>query len=393
MPTDESLQDHKPSYYDTPEYRRHQVRADAIRRDIYARHGFPDAFPAEDATKILMDSASPSSSYSSEWNSPEQKAEARKAYVQKAPAGTGSAAWDRSSYLMSPGAAEFHQKYGRDATFLSNLTHPSQLPETLARWDRNQAPLHRHSLYSPNTIQNSGGWTGLSTGVHEAVDGNTDHGVTRAFHNLNRIPHAIRLYQSGDANDLADAWKQSNGFLELQRQTHLHAPHSHSTVRVDGLEGEDAHLIHDAIQPPHAAQRYGEKYGQVPPGFITDAIDAVTDLPDETMILSAMLPTSLLGGLGKGTASQAHRVLGDAVQDAVGNIGLTAAGNLARDRTWKEYLLGGHYNGPTRTYEDVKAAADVRRRWGDKAAQGVSTPDQRVYTELQQEGRLPRTYR
>jgi hypothetical protein len=150
------------------------------------------------------------------------------------------------------------------------------------------------------------------------------------------------------------------------------------------------------LHPPHAAQRYGEKYGQVPPGFITDAIDAVTDLPDETMFLSAMLPTRLLGGL-KGRAlsvarkapSQVGRVVGDATSDAAGNIGLTAAGNLARDRTWKEYLLGGHYNGPTRTYEDVKAAADERRRWGDKAAQGVSTPDMRVYTELQKAGRLP----
>jgi hypothetical protein len=390
MPTDESLQDNKPLYYDTPEYRQHQVRADAIRRDIYARHRFPDAMPVEDSSGILMGLATPTASYSSAWSSPEQKAEGRKEYVLKATPGDELPAWGRSEYLMSPGAAEFHKNYGRDATFLSNVAQPSEVSNTLRQWDRNQAPLHRRSVFEPNTIQNSGGWKGMATGLTEAIDGNTDNPLVRAVHSLNRTPHAIRLYQSGDAKDWSDAYKQSNGFLELQRQTQLHATPSHSPVNVDGVEGEDAHLIHESLHPPHAAQRYGEKYGQVPPGFITDAIDAVTDLPDETMLLSLLFPSSgLLKGLGKGAAGQLHRVAVDAAQDAVGNIALTSAGNLARDRTWKEYLLGGHYNGPARTYEDVKAAADERRRWGDKAAQGVSTPDQRMYTELLNAGRLP----
>ncbi|NBV87962.1 MAG: hypothetical protein EBR88_00335 [Betaproteobacteria bacterium] len=389
-----------------PEYNHdpdgNQLRADAIRRDIYSRHGIAEDTPLDAAFERVASKGQ----YGNAWDGPQQRTQAAAQYVRRGAPEHAAKRWEQRTYLMSPADEAYHNAAGRDATFLYNLHSRSGVvpaitrsADAVRRWDRNHAPLHRSGWASPNTYRNSGERSFLA-GLANIVT-NTDNPVSKDLHALADWPMTQQLYQ--DSSGVMDASAQANALLQLDRDSKINNGLNQSPISSYGRSADDLHEVRSRAEVPMSAQRYAERAGGdgavVPPGFATDAIDFATEAVDKTLPLSLAAASPFGRGLTpaqKSTAAQAARsaVINDQLQDYASTMALNRAFGADEGRTWPEYLFPHVYregaDGPAlRSAGEIQHAADLRRRLAQQQQQqkaGLSDHERAAVQQLQREG-------
>lgn len=393
------------------------VRARAVMRDIYARHGIPEGTDPATAMQMVQGASEGAwGAQPSAWANPEERANARAEYAARgANPDEVQKRWEESIYLVDPDTQEFRQRFLRDKEFLERMSardgrdaeteawtgKPDAGRLTQARtqmaleaWDKtNNNPLYRDNW------RDSGGWKGqegLGAGFANAAM-NPDTTVGRLMQHGDGIFNFLAMQGSGETPTTSESWRTAVGGLQsnLKNRPFSDAPmldlpssatQEERAARLRELQKEAA-----TAAVPENSERWARS-GLLPPPVIRDAGDAVLATLDGTQFLPG---ATLVKGAVKGAAKQAATKLAlDMGSDAATSTAIAMAANQKPNRTWAQYL-GLADEDPDavhiKTDAQVEEANEARRQQFDRTlgAAGVSTADGEAYKKLQQSGRAP----
>lgn len=408
-------------------------RADAIRREIYQRHGLSPDLPLEQAIEQIKSSAAGKGVAKAGWPNREAFEQARVAYakemnglVPRSPAEVKQRYAD-SIHLLDPHTQQYMQRFGRDVDFLQSEAAMAQAyPDrrvadaTAIRYydESKDGRLARKGAYGNPFSVTSGGFQSMGGWGARAKDAlfNTQT-PTGEFTTVNAtLPNALKI-SWGDSGHKApptagafapvwslaraltdgEAWKRARGINALNRRslTSTDTPVADLPSNASGAEvaARIAELRNQtlAAMPAEHTERNYRHFGYAPPGVIADTFNNLPDYLD----LTALIPAGqLLAGAGKGVAGAVGRDMAkDMLTDQATNAGVSAGFGGESGRSWNQYWLGGGKPGVDFTYrspEEVEAAKQAGRElWADKRKdEGVSAAQREAYKSLEESGAL-----
>lgn len=422
------------------------MEADAVRDEIFRRHGIPEGTSALDAAKIVEARAEQAGIGPSAWANPEERSAAREAYARegKTPDEVRRR-WEESQYLLDPRTVEYMDAFGRDEDFLVSEAESDIRSAWKPGAPRETSPeaVRHYKQSRGERLSRSGGWNPLPTGpagyqrfntfgqalMDNTVSPDTRTGFYSGFSEV--VPNAIRM-RGGYSESAGEALDASKAHWYALMRYRTYGPHAildmqgkpdraAIAARLKELQDEIA-----ATRPPSADERWYQSAGFVPPGWVTGPLDWVTSWADPSAVIPATGAVRAGAGAtkaaakgaaisGKGWVSHAAKtafrpVVANAKQDFVTDTALssaieTAAGGQSPERTWPEFLVGnwamtdaGKKALEARAQERGFADADevARRRAASKALydrtksdDGVSRADSEAYNRLIRSGAVP----
>lgn len=400
-----------------------QIRANAILKDIYARHSIPEG--TDPITAMQMVQAASEGSWGSQpsaWANPDERAAAREQYALRGGDDPNAVQkrWDESVYLVDPETDKYQQNYGRDTQFLGRMAEGMVVPPTpptfwdvlksggtvpdsrnmnreyaLQKWDQsNSSPLYRDNFASS-------GWEQQDSTAGTVVNAisNPDLAGGKGMNAMN-IPYEFLAMQgSGEAKTTGDSWRTAVGNYKTLSNNRLGTPApildlpSNATVQERAARLKELQEQASAGAVPDSAERWKRSLGVVPPPVIRDAGDAFLATLDGTQLIPGM-------AVGKTVAKNAARsaakgVARDMTSDAITSTAIAAGLNAKPERTWPQYLgFAPEPEGSVqfKSDDEVDAANAARKQQFERSLQqygaGVSTADDEAYKRLQQAGKV-----
>lgn len=385
------------------------IRADHIVRDIYNRHGIEPGTPLEDAQEMILMHAQSQGLLDENrqpthaWANPEEAAAAQEEYAARGKTPDEvQQRWDESVYLLPPQGFDYHQNYGRDASFLEGLTNAkhatAKVPTALAAWDAsNNEPLFRKN-WRQGTYASMGG---LGNAAANAIH-NPDLASGQLV-NMSDVPYNFLAMQgSGEADTTGESFKTAMGEYRRRDQNRIGQPApildlpanaspEDRAARLRALQQETS-----AAAVPTAGERWKRTTGIVPPPAVRDTGDAVLATLDGTQFIpGATLVKGAMKGAGRAAATGVAR---DMVTDGLTSAALTAGFGQKPGRTWSQYFGFSPEEEDAVTLkspEEVEAAQRAREQQYDRTVgnAGVSTARAAAYKRLQESGKAPISYR
>lgn len=424
-------------------------RAQAIRDEIYQRHGIPSGTSPEEAVKYInqraaldqqagKDYAEPSA-----WANPEERAKARAAYaaemnglVPRSPQEVRQR-WDESIYLMDPRTYQYMQRYGRDLDFLSDEAQWNEKREqgrsgpgrqaNQGNWDARAAIQHYDDSKDLRLYRRGMGTMVPGTesgyqrfgGVGGAMLDNTSNpdltlGTYMTASSV--FPNFLRMQGSGEADTTRDSYERAQATRLAQNRYRMQSPAPVLDLPAGASQQDIAKRIRELqqevmdAQVPMADERWQRTLGFTPPGWITDAGDFLLDMFDPTALIPAVRALKTTSNAAKAT-SMANRIAGagwqkpyvrqavaslgrDQVADAGGEMATGSAINASiggtPGRSGLQWALG------VDPQHVMKSAAQVQQ--GQRASdalysrlsqeQGVSSAQREAYKSLEESGAL-----
>lgn len=386
-----------------------RVRANAIVKDIYARHGIKPDVPLAKAMEYVAANAQihgmadDSLQSTSGWRNPEERAAAREAYARqgKTPQEVKER-WDKSAYLMDPQTAHFYQNFMRDSDFLADYAAADAAPSrgelgwraendeatklagALDFWDRsNNARTYRDGVTSANysAVGGLGGAVANATSNPDVTFGD--------YSNFSEVvPDYLRMRGSGEVKDDAEAWRAAAGRrLALNRyrpnspamilDLPSEAPQQDVGRRVASLRDELSRA-----ELPNADQRWKqwtrETFGTewAPPKAVSSGLDFVFSQADPTVFLPLATGAKSLATAGMaGARSMAKDFAKDqAVEQAIGHA-VTQG-------------VGGAVDGKARTSQEIADANATRKAMHGRLVNDgtIEKADDDAWLRLQKDG-------
>lgn len=405
-----------------------EIRARAIRQDIFARHGIPEDATDDEAVAMIAQRAQDAGAGPAGWANPEERASARAEYakVGRTPDEV-QRRWEESIYLVDPATHDFNQRYLRDKEFLERMTgvessrsiadagrghSPAKaaLQRAVVAWDKtNNNPLYR------NNWRDSGGWKsqeGFQPAMANAMS-NPDT-TAGAYMNATNIPlEFLQMQGSGETDTANDSWRTATGNYMLATDVRPLSPapiaHMPSGSSPDAIRERLAELrgLQDTAAIPESGERWQRTMGFTPAPLLRDMGDAAMASADPTILFPMAGAAKTLGTAariaGKGWLTPATMQVAKgfgmdhAMEQGTNAAILGGLGGSDGDRTW---LGEGGYLDLTPPPAKLKSDDEVRRanearqqQWNQGMERransaGVSTADAEAYKRLQREGRV-----
>jgi hypothetical protein len=418
------------------------MEADAVRDEIFRRHGIPEGTSALEAAKIVEARAEQAGIGPSAWANPEERSAAREAYARegKTPEEVRRR-WEESQYLLDPRTVEYMDAFGRDEDFLVGEAKSDFRSAGKPGAPRETRPddVRHYKESRGERLSRAGGWNPLPTGPagyqrfnnfgQALMDNTANPDTTTGFYSgfSEVVPNAIRM-RGGRSESAGEAMDASKAHWYGTMRYRTAGPHP--ILDLKGTPDRAAIAsrlkeLQDELQsasPPMADERWyqSSKGTFVPPGWVTGPLDWVTSWADPTAVIPAT--GAVRAGVGAtkaaakgaklaGAAKTAFRpVVANAKQDFVTDTALsagveTAVGGQSPERTWPEFLVGNW--GVTDEGKKALAARAAERGFADKdeanrrraASQalyertksddGVSRADDEAYKRLIRSGAVP----
>ena len=410
-----------------------QLRAEAIVKDIYARHGIKPDVPLDKAMAYISANAqvaglmSESGQSTSMWANPEGRAAAREAYARKGKSPEEvKERWDKSVYLMDPQTARLHQGFVRDADFLEGKLASDAAPtrgqlgwraegdravklgEALGYWDSsNMTPLWRESATSGN-FQSTGGAGNL---VGNAVS-NPDVPLGNYANFSEVLPDYMRMQGSGETATGSESWEAAAGKrLALNRYRPL-APSMIGDLPPGATQADVGRRVAELREElrqaelPNPDQRWRQwskknfGFEFAPPKVVSTTLDALFSSADPSVLMPfvGLADDAVRAGLaGAQTAAKTAAASGRvATRGAVAaGAGRGAAGAVGRDQAVEQGInqavvqaTGGAADGKARTDSEIDAARKARKAIHDRLANdgAIKSADDAAWSRLQKDG-------
>jgi hypothetical protein len=388
-----------------------QLRAEAIVKDIYARHGIKPDVPLDKAMTYISANAqvaglmSESGQSTSMWANPEGRAAAREAYARKGKSPEEvKERWDKSVYLMDPQTARLHQGFVRDADFLEHLSAvPAEQPfeyhygpnasgpqvapklgDALDYWDRsNMTPLWRDSAMSGN-YQSTGGTANL---VGNAVS-NPDVPLGNYANFSEVFPDYMRMQGSGETATGSESWEAAAGKrLALNRYRPL-APSMIGDLPPGATQADVGRRVAELREElrqaelPNPDQRWRQwskknfGFEFAPPKVVSTTLDSLFSSADPSALIPAAAGVRTIARAG---GAGAKAVAADFAKDQAVEQGINHAIVQA---------TGGAADGKARTDSEIDAARKARKAIHDRLANdgAIKSADDAAWSRLQKDG-------
>lgn len=395
-----------------------EVRARAIRRDIYNRHGIPPEASEAEAIGIIADQAmdaglvDESGRSTGAWANPQEREAAQAAYIS----GGGETAkdqWERrgnAKYLMDPQTASYMQNYQRDMDFLDAVNRqpdagvsayagspdPVAFRQAAAQtalegWDRsNSNPLSRNIWHTANY----GNPSQFMDALGEAIT-NPDLPVADAMYILNIPYETMALKFGGEADSWSEAAQGALGNATMATRYRPGAPSPILDLPADATPEErsnrvrELRTLNEQAVIPQAAERWQRTWGWTPPAPMSDAGDLAMQMIDPTLLIPLGGITANVAKTGVKAAAKpaAVKLAKDALQEQVTGAGLLAGlGGSDPNREW--FGEGGYFDltPPAATIkndEQLAAAKAARQQQYEMRkkdlAESVSSPRSVAY--------------
>lgn len=411
-----------------------RIRARAIIRDIYARHGIDANTPLDEAVRLIRQNAQqdgvvPPGGMPA-WDSPQARAQGRLEYASQGQTfDDAKRRWEESKYLLPPDSREFYQNYARDQDFLGGLVASedrsagdtsglssddwvawlssfmgdpeglhsgsrtrdvdlgrANLNRAVRYWDAsNASPLYRKGAFEGSYARHGG----IGNAALNAMT-NPDLTTGSAMEALEAgIPNRIRFAAAGSdgVNDAAQADYRLRTANRIAQPVMILDPNGGAEPKSSRVE----RLIDEvkALEPPSIRdsvyRRTGFDIGQAG-GALAEGI---TSALDGTQALG------FLGGMKGGVRPALRAARGDTLFDAGTSAGISGAFAGAQADPEESFFSMGFREpkGHDKDY-DVNAEPALRaqraQQYRQSATGGVSTPDGDAYLELHKRfGRTP----
>lgn len=411
-----------------------RIRARAIIRDIYARHGIDANEPLDRAAVLIQQNAQqdgvvPPGGVPA-WDSPQARAQGRLEYASQGQTfDDAKKRWEESKYLLPPDSREYYQNYARDQDFLTGLVASedrtagdtsgltaddwvswlssfmgdpeglqsgsrtrdvdlgrANLNRAMRYWDAsNASPLYRKGAFEGAYARHGG----IGNAALNAMT-NPDLTTGSAMEALEAgIPNRIRFAAAGSdgVNDAAQADYQLRTANRIAQPVMILDQNGAAEPKSSRVK----RLIEDvrALEPPSIRdsvyRRTGFDIGQAG-GALAEGVTSALDLTQGL---------GFLGGIKGGVRPALRAARGDTLFDAGTSAGISGAFAGAQADPEESFFSMGFREpkGHNKDY-DVNAAAGQRderaRQYRANATGGVSTPDGDAYLELMKRfGRTP----
>lgn len=411
------------------------LRADFIRKDIYARHSIPPDVPLDQAIEMIEMHAGETGNGPSAWANPEERAKAREEYARKGKDPLDvERRWRESAYLLDPQTAQYQQHFARDADFLEGLQGSNKaralrdqnyesdqqgvraaaaaggtgmpppspyhdpLKETLKFWDSsNNSQLHRKGTFQ-GTYANTGGVQG---GTVNAMT-NPDEPVGNYLTFSEVVPDTLRMGMS-ESKNAGEAYRAAQSRRLAGNRYRAYSPAPILDLP-EGASAEDRakrlrelRQLVDKAALPNAEQRWAkwskETFGSpvVPPGIVSDGLDFVYSQFDPSALLigAGAARNAAKHGMKAAAADLARNTIADQKFEQMAGHGIAGAMGGQPGRTWGQYIMPHTAEAQSRqeSAEARNAREMLHRTLKDDA--GVSTADNSAYDRLYSSGLVP----
>lgn len=412
-----------------------RLRAKAIVKDIYARHGIPTSVPLVDAAEMVEMNAGERGIGPAAWRNPEERAQARLEFAKQGRTPEEQQQrWEESAYLMDPQTAGYMQNYARDSDFLLSAAQSAMVPQdsggvaaaggavggnpgpvptregglrdALANWDAsNNKQTFRDSWLSGN-YERTGG---VARGVVNATT-NPDVPFGAYANAVEVVPDSLRAEFSGEAQQPGEAIERAQAKRMMLNRYRLDSTSPildlPADASADDVAARLARVRESAakLNIPAAAERWQRSTGWTPPGFIADATDSLLSSIDPTMAIPVVGHAAHVARAAQ-AARMASRIAGPGwARPYVQNAARAAAVDMGRDqafeqginaaviggsgmnaqRTWPQYLFGGGPAPHVKSNAEVDASRAESRAMYEQLRNddGVSRADEEAYKEL-----------
>lgn len=404
-----------------------RIRARAIARDIYARHGIPEGTPADQASLMVLMKAQEAGladdqlRSTSAWRNPDERAAAREEYARrgKTPQEVKER-WEKSIYLMDPQTSGFYQNYMRDADFLEMAARERELggsmpPQSQAAadptgmgdwrdiakgmqagrakaalddalyfWDQsNGTPLYRDSLVRGNFASASG----LGGGVVNATS-NPDVWFGNYSNFSEVIPDALRMQGSGESSNFDESMQAAQGRRLALNRYRPTSPSMIADVPSGATQDDLGRRVAALRQELQAAelptpdvrwkQWTKENFGKewAPHPAVSSGLDFAFSQADPTVFLPLAAGAKSLASHGiRGLRALAADMGKDqAIEQAIGHAALQS--------------VGGAQPGEAKSPSEIAAAKSARKAIYDRTANdgAIKSADDAAWLRLQKDG-------
>lgn len=427
-------------------------RADAIRGEIYRRHGIAPSRSLDEAIDRIEMQAKLRSSVGNDggqlsaWANPEEREKARAAYAAegKSPAEVKQR-HDASIHLLDPRSRTYMQDFGRDLDFLQSEMASQRQSQSL-RTPRRMLDANAIRHYDSNAderLARAGGvygdplsppaggfqrFSGWGTAAMNAVanpetpsgsyltwaeipaeaaltawSGETKSGTRKATANEAVMPAHMRV-ASAIARALLDreAWDRARANHAAVANYKLGTPTpvanfpagSNPTQQQIGDRIAELQQRVASSVTPMASERWYRTTGYAPPGWVTDPAESFVRYADPSVLLPV---ASGAKAIASGGRSAARHVIADFAADMgreqAFNLGAQAVFGGEVGRSWKQFWRGGGKPGVDFHYKSDDEVAQSRmdaRQLHDELADGerLSTARREAYHELAESGAL-----
>lgn len=426
------------------------ARADAIRDEIYRRHGIDknrslqEAIDRIEMQAKLRESLGNTGGSMGEWANPEERGAARAEYAKqgKTPE-EAKARLEESIHLLDPESRQYMQRFGRDLDFLKSEAESEQQAGRLRTprriLDGNAIRYYDGSagsevarkgtygdVFSPTSggYQRFGGWGNAAMNVV----GNPETGAG-GYLTWAEIPANALLTSMGGETQEADGHKSdamlpahmrwaaalARGFKDSEAWDRARAAHSadanyrpfspspvadfpagskpsrqDSAARILELQRATA-----SAQPPMVDERWHRTTGGAPPSVLTQPGDSLIRSIDPSVALTAGLGARALATLGRAAVRPLAVSLGnDQLQEQALNAAITAGFGGEFGRSQRQFWLGGGTPGVDFKYKSPEELAQARKdarvlgEAAESASERVSRADAEAYQGAAESGAL-----
>jgi hypothetical protein len=343
-----------------------EVRARAIRRDIYSRHGIPPDMSDSEAAGVIMQQAmdaglvDESGRSTGAWANPQEREAAQAAYTS----GGGETAkdqWERrgnAKYLMDPQTASYMQNYQRDMDFLdaanrqpdadvsayAGTPDPAAFRQSAAQtalegWDRsNSNPLSRNAWNSANY----GNPNQFIDAIGEAIT-NPELPAGNVMYNLNIPYESMALKFGGEADSWSEAVQGARGNAGMAMRYRPNAASPILDLPSDASSEErsqrvrELRTLNQQAAIPSGAERWQRTTGYTPPAPIVDVGDLAMQMVDPTLLIpvGGAAANIAKSGIRKAAKPTAAALAKDFTQEQITGAGLLAGlGGSDPSRAW-----------------------------------------------------------
>lgn len=400
-------------------------RADAIRAEIYKRHGIDPSRSLDEAIDRinvhaqLRRSVGNDGGELSAWANPEEREQGRAEYAAegKTPQEV-KARMDASIHLLDPRSQQYMQDFGRDLDFLGSelesqkqsqsLRTPRRILDANAirHYDSNAGErlargggVYGEPMSAPQGgYQRFSGWG--SAAMNAVSNPETPSG---SYLTWAEIPaEAILTAWSGEANTSREAWDRARANHAANVNYKIGTP----TPVADLPAGStpSGQQIADRIRElqervtsagtPMAAERWYRTTGYAPPGWITDPGESVVRAIDPSMLIPVGMGAAALKTAGRAAVRPiAAGFARDMGQEQAFDLGLQGALGGEPGRSNRQFWLGGGkpgadfmYKSPEELEQTRQDAAQLNRDL--RGSERLSTAKDEAYHGIAESGAL-----